>query len=69
MTPERRRNLIRFPVVALVRAPVLLPFYILAKIGTLAESIGQMIAHYLPGLEPEPDKTSPHTNGERSSGN
>ncbi len=54
MTPERLRNLRKLPIVLLVRLPILLPFYILSRVGEIAETVGQMIARRLPAFEEEP---------------
>lgn len=53
MTPERKRNLLVLPVIIFVRIPLLLPFWILARIGEGADAAGEFISRRLPGWNKE----------------
>mgnify|MGYP001079322468 CR=1 FL=1 len=53
MTPERKHNLLVAPVVFLVRLPLLLPFWLLAEVGKLAEGAGVWLGRRLPSLKQE----------------
>lgn len=53
MTPERKRNLLKLPIVLFIRIPILLPFFVLSRIGEHAERIGGWIGRYIPALERE----------------
>lgn len=55
MTPARKRNLWRAPVVLLVRVPLLFPFWALYHVGQCAEQIGGWIGEHLPTFEREHD--------------
>lgn len=51
MTPRCRKNLLKLPVVLFIRVPILLPFYILSRVGERAERIGEVIGRHLPGFD------------------
>lgn len=53
MTPERKHNLLVAPVVFLVRLPLLLPFWLMAEVGKLAEWGGVWLGRRLPSLKQE----------------
>lgn len=52
MDAKRRRNLTLLPFVLLVRAPILLPLFLLRTLGQLAGELGDWLGDRLPGLEP-----------------
>lgn len=53
MTPERKHNLLVAPFVFLVRLPLLLPFWLLAEVGKIAEGCGVWLGRRLPSLKQE----------------
>jgi hypothetical protein len=54
MTPQRKRNLYRAPLVILIRVPIMLPLWALVHVGEWAEALGSWLSLYLPGFEREP---------------
>jgi hypothetical protein len=50
MSPKYKHNLLVAPIVLLVRLPLLLPLWLLARIGELAEGAGEAIGGALPGF-------------------
>lgn len=53
MTRARTRNLLRAPIVLLIRVPILLPLWCLSRIGSAAEAAGEWLSSRLPGFERE----------------
>lgn len=53
MTPARKRNLMKLPLVLLIRLPILLPLWLLIRLGAAAESAYDAIEYKLPGLDRE----------------
>lgn len=50
MKKSTRRNILISPIVLLIRLPILVPFWLLARIGERAETIGEWLSYYLPGF-------------------
>jgi hypothetical protein len=46
-----QKNLLKLPIVLLLRAPIMLAVNILLLVGTVAERIGFLAETYLPGWE------------------
>lgn len=53
MSPARKRNLLRLPIVIFVRIPLLLPFWLLSRLGEYAEKFGDWVGRCIPGFERE----------------
>lgn len=53
MTPVRRRNLLRAPIVLLVRVPLLVPLAMLSAIGAAALAASVWLSWRLPAFERE----------------
>jgi len=53
MTPARKRNLIRAPLVFLVRVPLVLLFFLLSIIGEWSDAAIDWIDDIVPGFEVE----------------
>jgi hypothetical protein len=53
VSPTTKRNLIRAPLVLLIRLPIMLPLWLIFKAGQGAEAIMEAIRHKLPGFERE----------------
>ena len=49
-TVVRRNGLSKVVLVALVRTPIMLPFWLLARIGEWSEGVCEMLNDVLPGL-------------------
>lgn len=47
----RTRNILMAPIVLLVRTPILLPLWLLARVGERAEEIGDWLSGVLPGFK------------------
>lgn len=48
---RRRHNILIAPLVLFVSTPLLLPFWILSRIGEWAEAAGEVISQKLPGFK------------------
>ena len=53
VSPARKRNLLRLPIVIFVRIPLLLPFWLLSRLGEYAEKFGDWVGRCIPGFERE----------------
>jgi hypothetical protein len=56
VTPTRKRNLLRAPFVLFVRVPIVLPFWLLIRLGEGAEWVWTRYLDKLPGFEVEPGR-------------
>lgn len=48
---RRRVNWAMLPFVALIRIPILAPFFIVAWAGRWAEKAGDWLGHHIPGMD------------------
>lgn len=54
MTPAMKRNLIRAPIVLIIRLPIMLFLTAIVMAGEAAESIGERLGQFFPAFEDEP---------------
>lgn len=53
MTPARKKNLKKLPLVLLLRLPLMLPLLVLFRLGNAAEWLFDILDSHLPGLDTE----------------
>lgn len=53
MTPVRKRNLMRAPSVLLLRVPLVLPLYLIWRVGECSEKALDWLDDRIPGFERE----------------